>query len=271
MGEASTRSGIFFSLWRHRELLAAMVQREVIGRYRGSVMGVLWSFLNPLFMLLVYTFIFSVVFKVRWQAGSDSRGEFALLVFAGMMVFSVFSECVIRAPALIIANTNYVKKVVFPLEILPWVIMGAVLFHTLVSFLVWLIFHFALYGPPPWTALLFPFALLPLVLFTLGISWLLASLGVYLRDIGQVVGVFTSALMFLSAIFYPISALPQDYQMLLYFNPLTLVIEEARDLLFWGVLPDILVWLASLIAASAIAWLGFSWFQKTRKGFSDVL
>lgn len=248
-----------------------MVQREVIGRYRGSVLGVLWSFLNPLFMLLVYTFVFSVMFKVRWQAGSDSKGEFALLVFAGMMVFSVFSECVIRAPALIIDNPNYVKKVVFPLEILPWVIMGAVLFHTLVSFLVWLIFHCALYGPPPWTALLFPLALLPLVLFTLGISWLLASLGVYLRDIGQVVGVFASALMFLSAIFYPISALPQDYQILLYFNPLTLVIEEARDLLFWGVVPDILVWLASLIAASIVAWLGFSWFQKTRKGFSDVL
>ncbi len=234
-------------------------------------MGLLWSFLNPLFMLLVYTFVFSMVFKVRWQGGSDSRSEFALLVFAGLMVFNLFSECIIRAPALIISNTNYVKKVIFPLEILPWVIMGAVLFHTLVSLLVWLAFYVVFFGLPPVTALLFPLVLLPLMLFTLGVSWLLASLGVYLRDVGQVVGVLMSGLMFLSAIFYPVSALPQPYQALLYFNPLTLVIEAARDVRFWGVLPNLLVWTGGLVASSAIAWLGFSWFQKTRKGFVDVL
>lgn len=271
MSERRAQTGMFSSPWRHRELLVAMIKREVLGRYRGSIMGLLWSFLNPLFMLLVYTFVFSVVFKVRWQGGSDSRIEFALLVFAGLMVFNLFSECIIRAPALITSNVNYVKKVVFPIEILPWVTMGSVFFHMLVSLMVWLVFYVVFFGLPPLTSLLFPLVLLPLLLFTLGLSWLLASLGVYLRDVSQVMGVLMSALMFLSAIFYPVSALPPTYQTLLYFNPLTLVIEEARDVLFWGVVPNIPVWIGALVAAIATAWLGFIWFQKTRKGFADVL
>ncbi len=201
MSEVNARAGMFSSPWRHRELLVSMVQREVIGRYRGSIMGLLWSFLNPLFMLLVYTFVFSMMFKLRWPQGSGSRSEFALLVFAGLLVFNVFAECVGRAPGLIIANANYVKKVMFPLEILPWVVLGAVLFHTLASLLIWLVFHLLFFGFPPLTSLLLPLVLLPLVLFTLGISWLLASLGVYLRDVGQIVGVLTTALMFVSAIF----------------------------------------------------------------------
>lgn len=268
---ASMRSGILISPWRHRELLFSMVQREVIGRYRGSILGLLWSLLNPLFMLLVYTFVFSMMFKLRWPQGSGSRAEFALLVFAGLLVFNVFSECVTRAPHLIIANTNYVKRVVFPLEILPWVVLGSVLFHALASLLIWLIFHLIFFGLPPLTALLLPLILLPLILFSMGISWLLASLGVYLRDVGQVMGVLTSALMFVSAIFYPASVFPDAYQGILQLNPLTQVIEQARDVLFWGVLPDPFTWICGLIFSSSIAWLGFAWFEKTRKGFADVL
>ncbi|MES2935531.1 MAG: ABC transporter permease [Pseudomonadota bacterium] len=262
---------IVASPWRHRDLLIAMIQREVIGRYRGSVMGLLWSFLNPAFMLLVYTFVFSVVFSARWQGGSASKTEFALIVFAGLIVFNLFSECVTRAPSLILSNVNYVKKVIFPLEILPWVSIGAALFHALVSVLVWLIFYVVIFGAPRVTALLFPLVLLPLALLSVGISWVLASLGVYLRDIGQVIGVFTSALMFMSAIFYPVHALPQAYQPIMRANPLTLVIEQARDVLFWGVMPSIPVWFAGLFVSATVALLGFRWFQKTRAGFADVL
>ncbi|MBE8599654.1 ABC transporter permease [Pseudomonas cyclaminis] len=262
---------MFSSPWRHRELLVSMVQRDVIGRYRGSIMGLLWSFLNPLFMLLVYTFVFSMMFKLRWPQGSGSRTEFALLVFAGLLVFNVFSECVSRAPGLIISNANYVKKVMFPLEILPWVVLGAVLFHTVASLVIWLVFHLVFFGLPPLTSLLLPLVLLPLVLFTLGISWLLASLGVYLRDVGQMVGVLTTALMFVSAIFYPTSAFPEAYQGLLHLNPLTQVVEQTRDVLFWGIVPDPFTWAYGLLVASTVAWLGFTWFQKTRKGFADVL
>lgn len=259
------------SLWRNRGLAVALTKREVVGRYRGSFMGILWSFFNPVFMLAVYTFVFSVVFKARWSGGSESRTEFALVLFAGMIVFGLFSECINRAPGLILANVNYVKKVVFPLEILPFISLGAAAFHLLVSIAVWLIFYLVFFGVPHLTILLLPLVLLPLVLFTLGLSWMLASLGVYLRDVGQIVGVFTTALLFLSPIFYPVTALPAEYQNLLHLNPLTPVIEQTRQVLVWGKLPDLGFWAGAMVAGSAAAWLGFAWFQKTRKGFADVL
>jgi lipopolysaccharide transport system permease protein len=259
------------SLWRNRGLVKALAQREVVGRYRGSVFGILWSFFNPVFMLVVYTFVFSVVFKARWSAGSDSKTEFALVLFAGLIVFNLFAECVNRAPGLILANVNYVKKVVFPLEILPWVALGSALFHALISLVVWLIAYLILFGVPHLTVLLLPLVILPLLLLIMGVSWMLAALGVYLRDVSQFIGILTTVLMFLSPIFYPASALPEEYRHLLLLNPLTPAIEQARDVLFWGKVPDMTILSAYLLAAGFIAWLGFSWFQKTRKGFSDVL
>lgn len=259
------------SLWRNRDLITALTKREVVGRYRGSFMGILWSFFNPVFMLAVYTFVFSVVFKARWSGGSESKTEFALILFTGMIVFNLFSECVSRAPSLILSNVNYVKKVVFPLEILSIVSLGAAVFHLMISVIVWLLFYVIYFGVPHPTLLLLPLVLLPLALFTLGVSWLLASLGVYLRDVGQIVGVVITAMMFLSPIFYPVSALPEQYQTLLHFNPLTPMIEQTRQALVWGNVPDIKIWSAYLVGSGAVAWFGFAWFQKTRKGFADVL
>ena len=258
-------------LWCHRSLTVALIKREIIGRYRGSVFGILWSLFNPIFMLTVYTFVFSFVFKARWSSGSESKTEFALVLFAGLIVFNLFAECVNRAPGLILANVNYVKKVVFPLEILPWVTLGSALFHALISLVVWLIAYLILFGMPHLTALFLPLVILPLLLLTLGISWALASLGVYLRDISQFIGIFTTVLLFLSPIFYPASALPEQYRPLLLCNPLTPTIEQIRDVLFWGKVPDPLLLAASLCGAALIAWLGFAWFQKTRRGFADVL
>ena len=259
------------SIVRNRSLILAMVKRDVIGRYRGSVMGILWSFFNPLFMLAVYTFVFSMVFQARWNTANDSKGGFALILFAGLIVFNLFSECINRAPNTILSNVNYVKKVVFPLEILPWVTLGSVLFHAAISIIVWLIGYIVFFGMPHSTALLFPIAIIPLLLFTMGISWALASLGVYLRDVSQVVGIITTVLMFLSPIFYPATAIPANIRPVLLLNPIAPIIEQARDLLFFGKIPSLLIWAASLIIASIAAWLGFAWFQKTRKGFADVL
>jgi len=259
------------SLWRNRSLIKSLARREVIGRYRGSVLGILWSFFNPVFMLLVYTFVFSVVLKARWNVGSDSKTEFALVLFAGLIIFNLFADCINRAPGLILANVNYVKKVVFPLEILPWVALGSTMFHALISLGVWLIAYLILFGVPHITVLLLPLVILPFLLFVMGLTWALASLGVYLRDVSQFIGVVTTTLMFLSPIFYPISALPEDYRHLLLLNPLTPIIEQAREVLFWGRVPDMTLLLAYLLAASFIAWLGFVWFQKTRRGFADVL
>ena len=262
---------LFGTLKTHRSLIYNLVKREVIGRYRGSMMGILWSFFNPVLMLVVYTFVFSVVFKARWVGGTDSKTEFALVLFAGLMVYNLFAECINRSPGLVLGNVNYVKKVVFPLEILPVVAIGSAAFHLLVSLLVWLIFYLIYFGIPQATLLLFPLVLIPFFLLTLGFSWFLASLGVFLRDVSQIVGVMTTALMFLSPIFYPITALPQEYHIFLQINPLTFVIEQARDVMIWEKGMNWIAWAIYLLLAAIMAWLGFAWFQKTRKGFANVL
>lgn len=193
------------------------------------------------------------------------------MLFAGLIVFNLFAECITRAPGLILANVNYVKKVVFPLEILPVVGLLSALFHCGISLAVWLLAYVVLFGIPHITALYLPLIVLPYMMFIMGLSWGLASLGVYLRDVGQVVSILTTVLMFMSPIFYPITALPEDYRRLLYLNPLTTVIEQVRSALYLGSPPNFSMLAGYWIATFMIAWLGFAWFQKTRKGFADVL
>jgi lipopolysaccharide transport system permease protein len=260
------------SFWRNRQLIRNLVEREVVGRYKGSMLGMFWSLVTPIFMLAVYTFVFSVVFKARWGAGgSDSKTEFALVLFAGLMVFNLFSECISKAPGLILANVNYVKKVVFPLEVLPWVSLGSALFQLVVSLGVWLLAYVLLFGIPHWQVVLVPLVLAPLVLFVMGLSWALASLGVFLRDVGQLIGVAITVLMFLTPIFYPASSLPPAYQPLMFLNPLTAPIEMVRDLMYWGKLPSFKLLALYAVGSTGVALLGFAWFQKTRKGFADVV
>jgi lipopolysaccharide transport system permease protein len=260
------------SLWRNRSLVAALIKREVIGRYRGSIMGIAWSFFNPLLMLVIYTFVFSVVFKARWgMGGTESKTDFAIILFVGLIVHGLFAECINRAPALILSNVNYVKKVIFPLEILPWVAFGSALFHTVVSVGVLLLAQLILNHHVQWTAILFPFILLPLVFIAMGFAWFLAAFGVFVRDIGQITGMFTTVLLFISPVFYPLNALPAKYQSWLQLNPLAFIIEEGRKVLVFGQLPDFQRWGIMTTIAILIAWMGFAWFQKTRKGFADVL
>lgn len=259
------------SLWRNRSLVMALCKREIAGRYRGSFLGMFWSFFHPVFMLAVYTFVFSVVFQARWGSGSGSKTEFALVLFAGLIVFNLFAECVNRAPGLILSNANYVKKVIFPLEILPWITLGAALFHACVSLSVWVLAYIILYGLPHVTLFYVPIVILPLCLFIMGVSWALASLGVYFRDVTHIVVIMTTVLMFLSPIFYPIAALPESYQLILLFNPLMPALEQARNVLFFGKSPDWLLLGGYCIVMFCVAWAGFAWFQKTRKGFADVI
>ncbi len=248
-----------------------MTVREVVGRYRGSLMGLLWSFFHPVLLLAVYTFVFGVVFKARWTTQEESRSEFALVLFAGLLVYNLFAECLTRAPTLVLSNVSYVKRVVFPLEILPWISLGSALFHLLISLLVWLLFYLSVVGLPPLTLLFLPLVLLPLLALTLGFCWFLASLGVYLRDVGQVIGIVTTMLMFLSPILYPASALPANWQAWLFLNPLTLVIEQSRDVMIWGKVPNWYSLAVFTVISILCAWLGFAFFQKTRRGFADVI
>ena len=261
------------SLWRNRQLIVQMIKREVVGRYKGSAMGLAWSFFNPIFMLMVYTFVFSEVFKARWAGvgGDESKTQFALVLFVGMIVLGLFSEVINRAPGLILSNVNYVKKVIFPIEILPVVAMGAALFHSLISLTV-LLTAFAFFNSYlHWTVTFIPLVLLPLVVLTLGLSWILASLGVFIRDVGQTIGLVTTVLMFLSPVFYPVTALPEKVRPFIMANPLTFIIEQAREVLIWGHLPNWIGLGVYTLVAIVIAWIGYFWFQKTRKGFADVI
>ncbi len=262
---------MFQSAWRNRGLIAALVKRDVAGRYRGSLLGILWSFFNPIFMLIVYTVVFSAVFKAHWGNGGESETEFALVLFAGLMMFNLFAECTNRASSLILSNVNYVKKVVFPLEVLPWVSLGSALFHCAISLLAWLLAYTLLIGIPHATTLLFPLVVFPFSMLVMGLSWALASLGVFLRDVSQFVGIVTTALMFLSPIFYPVTAMPEKYRALLNFSPITIAVEQARNVLYWGAVPDPAIISGYFFVSGCIAWIGFAWFQKTRKGFADVL
>lgn len=259
------------SLYRNRRLIFDLVKREVVGRYKGSTLGLLWSFFNPLLMLAVYTFMFSVVFRARWAGGSDSKVEFALIMFTGMLMFNLFGEVLNRAPSLILSNVSYVKKVVFPLEILPVVALGSAVFHLLVSLVVWLLFFLVFFSLPHWTALQIFLIFIPLMLLTLGLAWLLASLGVYLRDVGQIISVVTMVLMYLTPVFYPMAAVPERMRKFMELSPLTYIVEDTRNVMIWGKNLDWLTWSYWTVISALIAWFGYAWFQKTRKGFADVL
>ncbi len=272
----STTKTTFFALVRdlfeYRQLLTQMIRREIIGRYRGSVLGLAWSFFNPLLMLLVYTFVFSVVFKARWGLPEDQgKVSYATILFTGMIVHGLFAECINRAPGLVLANPSYVKKVVFPLQILPWVSMGAAFFHAMVSVLILVIAILFLNGSLSITVIFLPLVLFPLIVATMGVSWFLASTGVYLRDIGQTVGLLTTILLFLSPVFFPVSALPPRFQAIMMLNPLTFIIEQSRNVLLWGKGPDWIGLFVYTLLSAGVAWAGYYWFQKTRKGFADVL
>ena len=271
-GQPTSLIAMIKSLWSNRQLILQMTRREVVGRYKGSVLGLVWSFLTPILMLAVYTFVFSVVFKARWGTdGDESKTQFALVLFVGMIVHGLFAEVLNRAPGLILSNVNYVKKVVFPLHVLPVITMGAALFHASISLIVLLIAFVLFNGYLQWTAIFIPFVLLPLVILTLGVAWMLASLGVFLRDVGQTVGIITTVMLFLAPIFYPITALPEEIRPWIMANPLTFIIEEARKVLILGHMPDWAGLGVYTFAATAVASAGFAWFQKTRKGFADVL
>jgi lipopolysaccharide transport system permease protein len=265
--------GLIRSIWRNRYLIRQMTVREVVGRYKGSIMGLAWSFFSPVFMLAVYTFVFSEIFKARWGTGDagESKTQFAIILFAGLFVLNLFSEVLNRAPTLISSNVNYVKKVVFPIEILPVIAMMAALIHGAINLLVLLSAYLIFNQSIQWTAIFIPFVLLPLVILTTALAWFLASVGVFLRDVGQTIGLITTVLTFLSPVLYPVSAVPERFRPFIMLNPLTFIIEQTRDVLIWGHYPD---WAGLAIytgVALLIAWGGYAWFQKTRKGFADVL
>jgi len=258
--------------WLQRSLFLKLLLRDFAERYRGSYLGVLWSFVLPLLSLLVFTIFFGVIFKMRWAGlASDSLSDLGLVLFIGMALYNFFAECLGRAPGLILAHQNYVKNVIFPLAMLPAVMVTSALLTLIATLLVILLLQVVWGSGLAWTVLLLPVVVLPLALFVLGLSWFLAALGVYIRDIQQLIVPLVQLMMFLSPVFYPISALPESMRPWLQFNPLAIVIEQARAIILFGQLPAWIPCLLCFTLGLATALVGAWWFARTRKGFADVL
>lgn len=260
-------------IYRHRDLVWQMLQRNLASRYRGSILGFVWSFAHPLMMLAVYTFVFGVVFKARWgvEHFADNRAAFPMIMFCGMAVYNIFAESVNTSAGLVVNNASLVKKVIFPLEILPLCNVLASLVFGIAWFALLLLGTVVFLGQFSWTMLLLPIVLLPLLLLSAGVSFLVASLGVYLRDIPQVVAIITQILFFMTPIFYPISLVPEKVRWVLHINPLTVIVEQARNVFLFGQTPDFWPTAAVYIVAGIVFQLGLLWFTKTKKGFADVL
>ena len=256
----------------HKDLLFQLVVREIRGLYRGSYLGMVWSILTPLFMLAIYTFVFSVIFQARFGSSpNESRLEFALALFCGLIPFNVFTQCISEAPRLIILNTNYVKKVVFPLEILPISILGRTIFEGLISFAI-LIAGVSIFIRPPSTSFLaLPLVFLPLIFWSLGISWFFASLGVFIRDLSHAVDILVRILFFLTPIFYPISKVPPSFRVFLRLNPLTLIVGDFRSIIIFGRFPDWSLWGIGATVSFVIMITGYWWFMRGKHAFADVL
>jgi len=261
-----------FSAWtRHRSLTLELSRRDILGRYRGASFGLLWSLISPFLMLVVYTLAFGYILKARWPGTSGNTADFAMLLFLGLVTHGFFAECLVRAPALISGNVNLVKKIVFPLEVLPWTVVLSAMFHAMTNMMVFVVLNFLLRGEIHLTLLLWPFVLLPLAFVALGTIWLLSSLSVFLRDIAQITGVLATAMLFLSSAIIPVETLPDSYQAIFSLNPLTFIIDQTRQVAFWGRAPDWLGLMTYLLGAMLFAYLAFAVFQKTRRGFADVL
>jgi lipopolysaccharide transport system permease protein len=262
---------VVLSMYRYRSLIHQLIRREIAMRYRGSFLGVFWSLITPVLMLTIYTFVFGVVFKSRWRQDSTDQLEFAVVMFAGVVVHSLISECLTRAPGLIVGNANFVKKVVFPLEVFAWVSVGTALFHALIAMLVFAAAIVVWQGHIPWSAILVPVIFLPYIVLIVGLTWILSSLGVYLRDLGQVMGIVSSMLMFMAPVFYPLQSVPERLAPLLYLNPITFIVEQVRNVAIWGRPVDWAGWVVYSTIACLLAWAGRAWFLRMSKGFADVL
>jgi len=258
-------------VWRHRQLLRRLIERDVATRFRGSVLGKVWIILTPLVMLALYTFVFGVIFQPRWPGAVQRPSKVALYYFAGLIVFEFFMECINRAPTLMLAHVTYIKKVLFPVELLAWMVVGGAALRFIIGCLLLVVLYVVLNGMPPATAMAVPLLVLPLALFAIGFVWFLSAIGVFIRDAGPVVIAVTPVVMFLSPIFFPIAAIPAQYQVIFYANPLTLALEDVRAALFAGSVEISLGFGVYCLCAWVFAQMGYYCFRKLRPSFADVI
>lgn len=263
---------VFDSFFKNKNLIYQLSKRDVLSRYKGSVVGIAWSVLTPLMMLTLYTFVFSYVFKARWGTASELPKEmYAMVLYTGMIIHALLAECMNRASTLMQVHASYVKKVVFPLEALTWVTLFSSIFQAGIGFMLLIVAKIIITGSISLSVLYLPLILMPLILIILGVCWIITSIGVYFRDVTHLTSILITVLMFASPIFYPVSILPEKFQFIIYLNPLTYFIEESRNVLIWEQYPDFSNFIIATLLSVFIAVIGYVFFQRTRKGFADVL
>lgn len=263
---------LFSSLVKNRSLVAQLLYRDIFTKYKGLLLGVAWAAILPLVMLSLYTFVFGTLFKARWSNGeaSSSTTEYALMLFLGLIVHGLFAEVLARAPGAILSQPNFVKKVVFPLELLPIAILGSGVFNLIVGAAIWIVVAVYFDVEPSLTWLYLPIILIPAILMATGLSWMLAAFGVFFKDISQFSGIATTLLLFMAPILYPISLIPEKFQSFLYLNPLTSIVTELRGVMFYGQNPSIEYLIVAFISC-ILFWGGFFFFQRLRGAFADVI
>jgi lipopolysaccharide transport system permease protein len=263
-------SSYILTIARYRDLIAQLVRREFHIRFRGAILGTLWAIISPMITVLMYAFVFGIIFHSRW-GDEEVPQSFLIIVLLGMCIHGVLAEALSRAPSAIVGQPGYVKKVVFPLEILPIVVTMNSAFNAIITLIIVLIAAIITNGWIPLTVLLLPIVILPYVVLITGIVLFVSSIGVYIRDMSQITGVVTTLALFLAPIFYPLSAVPEHYRFLLYLNPVTVIVENAREVTLYGHEPYWPALLIYTLVACVIFWLGYCWFQKSRNGFADVI
>lgn len=261
-------TGAFTSILANRSLYMRLVGRDVHVRYKGSILGIMWALLNPLSLLVVFSFVFGIVLNARWGLGGHN---FTLVLFSGLILFTFLADCINRSPSLVLENANYVKKVVFPLELLPAVTLGTATINLALSLLI-LAGGELWYGkglPVTWIAV--PVVLLPLLVFAYGVVLFLSSLGVFIRDLAQLTSVLTMLLMYMGPIIFPLDLVPIQFRSWLSLNPLTFPVTQLREVTLNGHWPDWvgLGWYSAV--ALFVCTGGFWWFWRTKNGFADVV
>lgn len=264
-------SGPLSAITNNSTLLAELTRRDIMGRYKGASFGMLWTILTPFMMLLIYTMAFGYIMKGRWPGAGNSTLDFALILFVGLTLHGFFGECVTRGAMLITGNANFVKRVVFPLDLLGWSLALSALFHMAISMMVLLLMKLYAHGSIPWVAFLLPVVVFPFALFVLGMIWFTAAIGAYFKDVGQIVGVLSTAMLFLSSAIIPIESVPESYRAIFALNPLTPPIELARQVLIWGTSPDWGLFAKYSAFSLTVFFTGHAFFQRLRGGFADVL
>jgi lipopolysaccharide transport system permease protein len=250
-----------------------LTSRELTGRFTGSFFGRFWLFLSPLMILCIYAYFFGEILQAKWNIGDSKQGlaSFALLIFSGLILHQLFSDCICRSPDLVLSNPNYVKKIVFPLEILAYVALFSSVVQMITGLIILLIAFVIMTGVFYWTWLLLPLVYIPFFLMTLGLMWILAALGVFLRDLRQIMQFVATVTLFLSPVFYPMNRLPSELQFLPFVNPLVVVIEQSRLMLFEGTLPDWGILFAYFIVSLVVVFCGHYFFTRSKPAFADVI